>query len=108
VRDVLTAKGFLAANLLAGRAVGLVGVYAFFVEPEWLAVRHERPPGLDGVRFAHISDIHFKGKAGYLSRMFEVLNSEKPDFSFIPVTWSKTPGSWHRLWISSLASTRRS
>lgn len=57
-------------------------VEGFAVEPEWLDVRTLRVGSGTTVRhrFAHFTDLHFKGDTGYLRKVCETINGLNPDF----------------------------
>jgi len=81
------------------RALSLVGVfmlvvaaciiYARYIEPTWLCVRHVRLSQAPTVRVIHVTDIHFKGDTKYLEKVVRVRDAS-PIFQLIglrPMTW---------------------
>jgi len=53
-----------------------------WIEPSWLSVREVRMPGGPGhVRFAHFTDVHFKGDPEPLARVVDRINRIRPDFA---------------------------
>ena len=54
--------------------VALCAVYARYVEPHWLRVRHVRLSATPTVRLVQVSDIHFKGDAAYLEKVVRTIN----------------------------------
>ena len=71
------------------RALSLVGVfmlvvvaciiYARYIEPTWLCVRHVRLSQVPTVRVIHITDIHFKGDTQYLEKVVRIINGTDAD-----------------------------
>ena len=73
---------------ISRRALLRLGVYslpaacaadAFVLEPKWVRVRRVSLTEHPSARIAHITDIHFRGDAGYLGRVVELLNGLEPD-----------------------------
>ena len=64
---------------LALCAIGLAGavcaLYAFFVEPHWVCVRHVRVSDHPTARIIHITDIHYKGDRAYMERVVRKINA---------------------------------
>jgi predicted MPP superfamily phosphohydrolase len=78
----LSRRKFL--TLAAGCAVGLLGVYALFVEPERVTVtRHVMGSSPGGgrpvLRLAHLSDLHLQRIGSHERRIASVLAELKPD-----------------------------
>ncbi|HEY4417297.1 MAG TPA: metallophosphoesterase [Verrucomicrobiae bacterium] len=72
-------RKFILAALLA-TPVALAGD-ATLIEPTWLKIqRLQIGDGKTGVRFAHFSDIHYKGNHAYLQTVVATINSLQPDF----------------------------
>ncbi|MFM8358313.1 MAG: metallophosphoesterase, partial [Verrucomicrobiota bacterium] len=79
----VTRRRFLAGGLALG--VGLPA-YARTVEPGWLKMRRLNLPGAGPnparpLRFAHFTDIHFKGREERLREAVEAVNRLAPDFA---------------------------
>ena len=79
--------GWLAGAAAPG-AMAATGLYSYFVEPHWLAVRRHTvrlarlPAALDGFRVAHISDLHYHEQVvpvSYLERAVALVNAQRPD-----------------------------
>ena len=70
-----------------GVASGGLGSYATLVAPGILRTRRyeiavrDLPPGLDGLRIAHVSDTHYGPfvSMGYLEKAMEIVNASHPD-----------------------------
>lgn len=78
-----TRRRFLAGGLALGAALP---AYARGVEPGWLKVRQRNLPGAGPatgrpLRFAHFTDIHFKGQEDRLREAVETVNRLAPDFA---------------------------
>jgi len=58
----------------------ICGVYARYVEPRWLCVRHITLSNPATVRVIHISDIHFSGDTRYLEKAVRTINGAEADF----------------------------
>lgn len=95
----------MARHAALGGLVGL-GVYATLVEPRWLEVTRVEiplprlPPSLDGLRIAHLSDLHLSWlvSAGYLRRCIRAATQADPDLAL--VTGDFITGS--RRWLGPL------
>jgi predicted MPP superfamily phosphohydrolase len=75
----LSRRHFLAGGLVALPLASVAD--ALFVEPEWLRVRTIRLSQDEPAhRFAHITDIHFKGDTDYLRKVVNRINTLSPDF----------------------------
>jgi predicted MPP superfamily phosphohydrolase len=68
-------KGLFYSFLL----IGMVGMYAIFVEAGWLKTRTVSLNQDPSVRIVHISDFHYIGNAKYLKRVVSRVNNLKPD-----------------------------
>ncbi|OQY59352.1 MAG: hypothetical protein B6245_07065 [Desulfobacteraceae bacterium 4572_88] len=58
----------------------LTMVYGFFIEPEWIVVRHVELSPNPRYRLVHISDIHYKGGEAYFNRITDKIKTLSPDF----------------------------
>ena len=59
----------------------MAGTEAYFVEPEWLAIRKLRlGTGPVWQRFVQFTDVHYRGDAAYLRRVVTEINRHAPDF----------------------------
>ncbi len=78
---------FFLPFAVAGALASTIYIYARRVEPNWLDVREltlrvpDLPPGLDGLRLAHITDPHIScsGPPGVLARAIEAIDAAQPD-----------------------------
>jgi predicted MPP superfamily phosphohydrolase len=70
----------LAFLVVLGISCGL-GVYAFWIEPNWIEVtRHKILAPLNTpIKIAHLTDIHTSSLAGRELKMLELLEREQPD-----------------------------
>lgn len=55
-------------------------LYAFLIEPHWLAVREVDLADKPSLRIVLISDLHHKGDRAYLERVVQKINELAPDF----------------------------
>jgi hypothetical protein len=53
---------------------------AFWIEPEWVAVREVKISEEPRARFVHFTDLHHKGEREYLSKVITRINDLSPDF----------------------------
>jgi uncharacterized protein len=77
----LSRRKFLKRALIgAPIAFGAAAAEAAFIEPEWLCVKHLKLTPHPRHRFAHFTDIHYRGDKTYLQRVVREINSHNPDF----------------------------
>ena len=84
---MLSTRRLLIPLGLTGALVSAVYFYARRIEPRWLDVQElvlrvpDLPPGLDGLRLAHITDPHISrhGPPGVLDRALEAIDAARPD-----------------------------
>jgi uncharacterized protein len=62
--------------------IGLAGAVAeaAMVEPEWLAVKHVSVNKNPRHRFAHFTDVHYRGDKAYLEKVVSEINAQSPEF----------------------------
>lgn len=72
-------KWLLTVGLLLVLGIATLVAYALFIEPTWFCVRRVSMNSRFG-RVVQISDIHYTGKARYLSRIIRSINALAPDF----------------------------
>jgi len=73
-------RRFLAHALWVAPLAGAADVAV--IEPSWLSVRKIQMPGGPGnLRFAHFTDVHFKGDPDPLARVVDRINRIRPDFA---------------------------
>jgi hypothetical protein len=54
---------------------------AFWIEPEWIAVRTVKLSEDPATRFIHFTDLHYKGERDYLTKVINRVNELSPDFA---------------------------
>lgn len=62
-----------------------MGVYAFFIEPNWFEVTHHKifADINKPLRMAHLTDLHVNFFGGRQEKFLNLLEREKPDVIFI-------------------------
>ena len=81
------ARAARLALLASGAAVALMGVYARWVEPQWLQLRRRRiharelPPRMEGLRIGLLTDLHAGRPEDFrlVRRAVRMLMDERPD-----------------------------
>ena len=74
-----TRRRFLRCALYGFPA--LAGIDAVAFEPQWLRIRKIRKStGVAKCRFAHFTDLHYKGDASYLRMVVQRINALSPEF----------------------------
>jgi len=97
----LTRRKFLVRSSLL--TLGGLGVYAFGVEPRWIAVEHHElpidglPAELDGATAVQISDTHVGSRVddSYLLAQFDFVQSLDPEFVFFTGDFLDNGSKWH-------------
>jgi uncharacterized protein len=88
--ESVPSRAVLAMGLAATAALG-VGAYSVLVEPRWLEVTETEiplprlPRALDGLRIAHLSDLHLSRivPRDYLARCIRAATEAKPDLALV-------------------------
>ena len=82
LRAALRRASRLAGRIVIGLAIAgaLAAIYAFEIEPRWIAVRHIRLSASPTLRVIHITDLHHKGDQAFLDRVVDILNRTPADF----------------------------
>jgi len=58
----------------------LMIAYGYFIEPEWVVVRHISLSSNPKYRLVHITDIHYRGDESYFTGIVDRINRIAPDF----------------------------
>jgi predicted MPP superfamily phosphohydrolase len=75
---ILSRRQFLGLGILALPAAA--GIDGRFAEPTWLRVTRLDLHAEPTCRFVHFSDLHYKGDAGYATKVVGAINALAPEF----------------------------
>ncbi|XCN72540.1 MAG: metallophosphoesterase [Candidatus Electrothrix aestuarii] len=75
----ITRRRFLRLGLYALAPYGLALGDGFFIERQWLSIKHLVLSDTPTCRIAHFTDVHHKGDIAYFNKVIATINSLQPD-----------------------------